>query len=66
MSNIQNKIILLVNFIKHKYKKRIYSYTYYTHRGVLLHLKQNNLTYYSTGKNITGIFLIKENTKREV
>ena len=27
-----------VNFIKHK--KRIYSYTNYTHSGVLLHLKQ--------------------------
>ena len=51
MSNIQNKIAYFVNFNKHK--KRIYSYTHYYHRGMLLHLKQNNLTYNSTGKNIT-------------
>ena len=45
-------------------KKRIYNYTHYTHRGVLLHLKQNNLTYYSTGKNTTGKFLIKREYKK--
>lgn len=44
-----NKNTLYVNF-----KKRIYDYTHYTHRGVPLHLKQNNITYHSTGKNITG------------
>ena len=52
MSNIQNKIAYFVNFNKHK--KRIYSYTHYYHRGMLLHLKQN-LTNHSTGKNITEI-----------
>ena len=62
MSNIQNKIKHIVNFIKHK--KRIYDYTHYTHRGILLHLKQNNLTYYSTGKNTTGKFLIKREYKK--
>ena len=50
MSNIQNKITLYVN-----YKKRIYDYTHYTHRGVPLHLHQNNLTYHSTGKKYTAI-----------
>ena len=49
-----NKITLYINFNKHKYKKRIYDYTHYTHRGILLHSKQNNLTCHSTGKNITG------------
>lgn len=34
--------------------------------GIFLHLKQNDLTYHSTGKNITGKILIKENIKREV
>ena len=48
MSNIQNKIIYFVNF--NKQKKRICNYN---NRGVLLHLQQNNLTYNSTGKNIT-------------
>ena len=33
-------------------------------RGILLHLKQNNLTYYSTGKNTTGKFLIKRKYKK--
>ena len=59
MSNIQNKIAYFINF-----KKRIYNYTHYTHRGVLLHSKQNNLTYYSTGKNTTGKFLIKRKYKK--
>ena len=64
MSNIENKIKHIVNFIKHK--KRIYDYTHYTHRGIHLHLYQNNLTYHSTGKNMTEKILIKENIKREV
>ena len=51
-----NKITLYVNFIKRKYKKRICNYTHYTHRGICLHLKQKNLIYHSTGKNITGKF----------
>ena len=42
-------------------KKRIYSYTNYTHRGILLHLKQNNITYHSTGKKyIVIIFTITQ------
>ena len=64
MSNIQNKITHIVNFIKRKYKKRICNYTHYTHRGILLDLKQNNLTYHSTGKNTTGKFLIKREYKK--
>ena len=36
------------------------------YRRIFLHLKQNDFTYYSTGKNITGKILIKENIKREV
>ena len=36
-------------------EKRIYGYTHYTHRGIPLHLKQNNLTYHSTGKKYTVI-----------
>ena len=34
--------------------------------GVLLYLKQNNLTYHSTGKNITGKILIKEKYERYI
>ena len=65
MSNIQNKNTIYVNFNNHK--KRIYDYTHYTHRGVHLHLYQNNITYNSTGKKYSRKnFLIKENTKREV
>ena len=33
---------------------------------VLLYLKQNNLTYHSTGKNITGKILIKEKYERYI
>ena len=56
-----------VNKYFNKHKKRTYSYTHYPHRGIHLHLKQNNLTYHSTGKNITGKnFNQKKNTKREV
>ena len=48
-------------------KKRIYDYTHYTHRGVLLHLKQNNLIYHYIGKNIAGkIFNIREYKKRSM
>ena len=47
-----NKTTFYVNFIKHKYKMRIYSYTHYTHMGIPLHLHQNNLTNHSTGKKI--------------
>ena len=54
MSNIQNKITLYVN-----YKKRIYDYTHYTHRGVPLHLHQNNLTYHSTGKKYSKKFFLQ-------
>ena len=38
-------------------KKRICNYTHYTHRGICLHLKQKNLIYHSTGKNITEIII---------
>ena len=58
MSNIQNKIAHFVNFIKHK--KRICSYTHYTHRGIHLHLYQNNITYHSTGK--TTFIKLNKNT----
>ena len=33
--------------------------------GVLLHLKQNNLIYHSTGKNIIEKFLIKKEYKKK-
>ena len=48
-----NKTTFYVDFIKHK--KRICNYTYYTYRGVSLHLHQNNLTNHSTGKKYTAI-----------
>ena len=54
------------NHIYSPIKQRIYDYIYYTHRGVLLYLKQNNLTYQSTGKNITGKILIKEKYERYI
>ena len=50
MSNIQNKNILYVNFNKH-YKKRIYSYIHYTHRGYLK-LNRNQFVYNTTTWNI--------------
>ena len=60
-----------ISYVLYKFYqyKREYIYTNYIipiHRGILLHLKQNNLTYHYTGKNMTGKFLIKENIKREV
>ena len=63
MSNIQNKIAYFVNFNKHK--QRIYSYTNYTHKGISLHLHQNNLTYHSTGKNITGKIFNQKRIQKE-
>ena len=39
-----NKTTFYVNFIKHKYKMRIYSYTHYTHRGSLK-LNRNQFEY---------------------
>lgn len=60
-----NKNTIHVNFIKHKYKKRIYDYTYYTHRGIPLHLYQNNLTYNSTGKKYTAIIFTTTKHKKE-
>ena len=59
-----NKTTFYVNFIKHKYKMRIYSYTNYTNRGIPLHLHQNNITNHSTSKNITEKFLIKREYKK--
>ena len=50
-----NKTTFYVDFIKHKYKKRIYDYTHYTHNGISLHLHQNNLTNHFTGKKYTAI-----------
>ena len=46
-----NKTTFYVDF-----KKRIYSYIHYTHRGIPLHLYQNNIIYHSTDKNTTGKF----------
>ena len=60
MSNIQNKNAIYVNF-----KKRIYSYTHYTHRDIPLHLKQNNLTNHSTGKNIVGKIYNQKRMQKE-
>lgn len=48
-------------------QKRIYGYVHYPHRGIPLHLHKNNLTYHSTGKNITGKFFNQKRIqKREV
>ena len=74
-----NKNIIYVNFNKHKLnyvicdikdflttnKQRIYSYTNYTHRGILLHLQQNNIIYHSTGKRYTVIIFIITQTNGE-
>ena len=38
-----NKTTFYVNFIKHKYKMRIYSYTHHTHRGLLKTKQKTNL-----------------------
>ena len=56
MFNTLNRTAINVNHIKYSN----------CNKGIFLHLKQNDLTYYSTGKNITGKILIKENTKREI
>ena len=69
---IQKYVLLtrqyVITNVKYTKQNRIYSYThYYTHRGIHLHLHQNNITYNSTGKKYSRKnFLIKENTKREV
>ena len=34
MFNKLNNTTNYVNFIKHKFKQRIYSYTHYTHKGL--------------------------------
>ena len=46
-----NKTTFYVNFIKHKYKMRIYSYTRYIHRGYLK-LNRNQFEYNTTIWNI--------------
>ena len=43
MLNIQNKITHLVNFIKHKYKKRICNYTIIPIGGLLKTKQKTNL-----------------------
>ena len=59
-----NKNTLYVNFNK---RKREYIVIPITHiGGILLHLHQNNLTYHSTDKNITGKILIKEKYERYI
>ena len=63
MSNIQNKIAYFINFNKHK--KRICSYIHYTHRGIPLHLQQNNLTYHYTVKNIAGKIFNQKRIQKE-
>ena len=60
-----NKTTFYVNFIKHKYKTRIYSYTHYTHRDIPLHLKQNNIIHNSTCKNITEIIFNQKRIQKE-
>ena len=65
MSNIQNKNTIYVNFNKRKREYIVISII--PIGGIPLHLYQNNLTYHSTGKNITRkIFNQKRIQKREV
>ena len=79
MSNIQNKIAYFINFNKHNllityvlnkfYQKKEYviiPIIPYPIGGILLHLKQNNLTNHSTGKkNITGKILNQKRIQKE-
>ena len=61
-----NKNTLYVNFNKRNREYIITPIIPIGHRGVLLYLQQNNLTYHSTGKNITGKILIKEKYERYI
>lgn len=59
MSNIQNKITLYVNF-----KKRIYDYTHYTHRG-LLKTNRNQFVYDTTTWNIDAKIFKQNEIQKE-
>ena len=65
MSNIQNKNTLYVNFNKRNREYIITPIIPIGHRGVLLYLQQNNLTYHSTGKIYNNYFYHYINTNGE-
>ena len=60
MLNIQNKIAYFINF-----KKRIYSYTHYTHRAYFYIYNKTTLLITILAKNIARKFLIKREYKKE-
>lgn len=62
MFNTLSKTAINIDYIEHSNCNHYFKCIY---RGIFLHIKQNDLTYYSTGKNITGKISIKENTKKE-